>query len=284
MTTRTAGQRGLNAISHRDNLLLHTIRGRQSDLGRIAPAEFDSTKGLLDFGMLGNDQDSNCGPCAFEHTRMLKALLSVASGAPTFEPGFVAPTTANTESWYWAYGIAQGEAGPQPDQGVDNATMLEYLFEVTSGKVPTPAGDDFQLWAYCELDPTDINELKCGVVDFGAVLTGQCLPDSAESDFEADPQIPWTIDAGDPADPHEGHDTAFAKYDATLGWTVTWGGLQPFTMPTYFEGEDAAKAMDAWAFVTEEDVKAGKLTPAQFGALVAQCKANGGTVNPNTPS
>lgn len=280
---RKAGRRGLRAISHRADLLLHKYRGRQSEQGRTAPESHDSTQGLEDFGMLGNDEHSDCGAAMVEHVRMLKALLSVLAGVPTYEPGFVVPTTEHTLDWYYAYGVAQGEAGPQPDQGVDNATMLQFLFNITEGKVPTPAGDDVQAWAFVELDGSDLNELKCAVVDFGAVLMGQCLPDNAEQDFEAQPPVPWTIDAGDPADPNEGHDTAFCKYDATLGWSITWGGVQPFTLPTYLTGEEAAQALDCWAMVTEEDVKNGKLTSEQFDALVAQCRA-GGTVAPDVPN
>jgi hypothetical protein len=281
---RHAGERGLKFISHNEAVRLDAHRGRQSELGRVAPASFSNSRGLRSFGMLVNDKLGICGPAAVEHLRMLKALLSVAEGVPTYYDGFVEPTDAHVTSWYYAYGISQGEPGPEPDQGVDNKSMLEYLFEITEGKIPAPSGDDVQAWAYAELDASDLNELKCGVVDFGGVLVGQCLPDDAESDFEAQPQIPWTIDAGDPADPNEGHDTVWSDYTSGDGDMVTWGGLQPFVLPTYVSGEEAAQALDCWVLVTEEDVKSGKLTADQFAGLVAQCKAAGGTVAPDAPT
>ena len=223
---RVPGKRGRKAASHRPDLLLHKFRGRAA----AAPASADLTQGLSAFGMLGNDQHSDCGPAATEHLRMLKALLTVATGVATFESGFVLPTEAHTLSWYFAYGVAQGEPGPDPDDGVDNASMLQYLYDVTEGKVPTPSGDDVEEWAFVEVDASDRNEICAAMVDFNGVLVGCCLTDDAESDFAATPPIPWTVTAQEEPDPNDGHDIAMCAYDEDSETFITWGAPQPATV------------------------------------------------------
>src|ERR1700722_1695695 len=126
---RVAGKRGRKKVSHAPDLALKNYRGT---LPSVPPPSLDNTKGFKNWLMLGNDTYGNCGPCATEHARIVKALPSVGpDGTASFGTGFVLPTTTNTETLYFDYGISQGEPGPNPDQGVDNKTWLTYLFNLT---------------------------------------------------------------------------------------------------------------------------------------------------------
>ena len=280
--SRVAGKRGRRQAVHAPELMLHNFRGRMRFRGRAAPPTGDVTQGLISFGMLGNNTYSNCGPAAVEHIRMLKAL----TGPGIFTPGFIAPTDANTEQLYFELGVAMGEPPPNPDQGVVNSQMLSWLYTQTQGKLPK--GDDVQEWAFAEVDVNDWNEVCCAMLDFHGVLIGQALPDNAESDFQAEPPIPWTIDANNPPDPNEGHDTVYAKYDTTTspktGDMITWGGLQPFIVPDYEAGEVTAGDFEAWVIITQEDVDSGLMTQDQFNALKAEIATYANSqVSPVTP-
>lgn len=283
---RVAGLRGRKAPSHApDSLKLHNVRGCQSEAGRTAPPSGDVTQGITQYGMLMNDTLSDCGPAAVEHIRMLKAATGSKGGIGIFPASFKLPTNANTQAWYYEYGIAQGEPGPNPDQGVTNNTMLAWLYTQTGGVLPK--GDDIQEWAFGEVDATDINEICLAMIDFKGCLIGQSLPDDAESDFNAQPPVPWDITATDQPDPNEGHDTVFAKYDTAVrtGDEVTWGALQPVVFPQYLTGEEAAGDLEVWVMITQEDVNNGAMTQAQFNALKTECAAFANAqVSPNAPA
>ena len=203
-------------------------------------------------------------------------------GTGIFPTGFVAPTTVNTLNLYVAYGLAQGEPGPDPDEGVDNATWFQYLLAITEGKIPTPSGDDVVEWAVAELDVTNLDEIKQGMIDFDGVILGASLPDDAEQDFEATPPIPWQITSQDQPDPADGHDFLFVDYTPTGGDVDTWGAKQPILLD-FLTGEVADGDLDAWVIVTKDDALRVGMTEAQFAALQAECKAWGGTVDPNAP-
>jgi len=273
---RIPGKRGRSQASHAPELLLHNFRGR---VETTAPSSHDAAPGLKNVGMLGNDQEGDCGPAGVEHGRIVKgSTAATGTGNPVLPTGFTAPTTAHTLSWYHAYNIWMGNA---PDSGVDNLTMLTYLFKITEGVVPTASGDDIQLWAFCEIDVTSPNEWKQAVCDFGGLLLGCSLTDNAENEFSAGQ--PWTITSREQPDPQMGHDIYLTAYDTTGEDVLTWGARQRCTV-AWETGEVGAGDLELWAFVTEEDVKSGKLTQEQFNALLAACQAKAGQVNPNTPT
>jgi hypothetical protein len=233
--------------------------------------------------MLGNDEFGNCGPAATEHYRMAKAAL----GNGQFEVGFVQPDTTETEDLYFAYGIAQGEPGPDPDEGVDNASWLAYLFALTqAAKLASTTPDDIEEFAYAELDVESAgatDRVHAEMLAFHGVLVGCNLTDDAEAEFEEG--LPWIVTTSEQPDPNDGHDVLLVAYDNTGqkafdGYVVgdqfvTWSALQ------WADVEWDASAIDeAWVIVTKEDAdNAG----VDFDALLAACKALGGIVEP-TPA
>jgi hypothetical protein len=270
---RVPGKRGRRKSSHRPGLLLKNFK----TAAPTPPSSGSVAGGVSQWGMLGNDLFENCGPCGVEHLRIAKALVGVnTDGSPTFRGNFTIPTTKNTESWYFEYGVAMGEAPPKPDEGVDNASMLEWLYEVTGGVLPV--GDDIQEWAYAELDVTDLAEIQQSMLDFHGVLMGCCLTDEAEQEFTA--RQPWQITPSEQPDPQMGHDWVLVEY-TPADWTlVTWGALQK-ALIDFEKGEVSAGDLDAWVIITQEDAdRAGVDMPA----LQAAIKAQHGKQNVPTPA
>lgn len=207
--------------------------------------------------MLGNDKYGCCGVAAFEHIRMAKAIsASDGNGAVAYEKGFVLPTTASTEALYFKYGKAQGEPGSKPDEGVANVDFLKWLFEL--GVID---------W-FAELDVTDENEVRQGMIDCRGVLIAVALTDDAEDLFSA--HAPWTVADGERPDPQEGHDIALLAYGPDGDDYCTWGALQP-AAPAWVK----ACAQEAWVFGSRED---GERAGYNVDACIAAIKALGGNV------
>ena len=204
---RIPGRRGRTKPSHDSDLLLHKFRGV---VETTAPTAFDAAPGLKYCDMLGNDQQSDCGPAGLENGRIVKISLGVSGGSAIAPPSFVVPTTDHTLSWYHAYGVWMGESGYNPDEGVDNLTMLTYLFKITGGVVPKPSGDDIQEWAFAEIAANNLNEVKQALCDFKGLLLGCSLTDNAETEFSN--YQPWTISATEQPDPNMGHDIYAVSY------------------------------------------------------------------------
>lgn len=243
--TRPYGKRGLRPSPPTPELRLARFRAAAP-----APPSGDVTNGITDWQMLGNDTYGDCGPAATMHNLMAKAAT-----AGVYEADFVLPTDQSTESLYFAYGIAQGEPGPQPDQGVDNATWLKYLF------------DQGVIEGYAQLDPANSDEVHEAMITFNGVITGVQLTDDAEQLF-AEHQ-PWTTAQGETADPSLGHDILLVAYDANGETYVTWGALQPSTA-----GFDAACVQDRWVIITKQDAERAGV---DFAALQAAIRSWGGT-------
>jgi hypothetical protein len=168
--------------------------------------EWDGTKGIGErWGMLGNDVFGDCGPAATSHNNMAKA------GNPSIGGDLGRPKFNGVEGTYFAYGIAQGEPGPEPDEGVDNATWLGFLYK------------EGIIYGYGEVDDEEFDwfaQLFDGAI-VGQGLDGQI----ASNDFNASPRIPW-----DTMDQPDGHDTlTIITHADGSGALVTWGAVQPYT-------------------------------------------------------
>jgi hypothetical protein len=253
--TRKAGLRGLRPSPPIPELRLSKFL--TAPLPAPPPAA-DVSNGVTDWGMLGNDTYGDCGVAAYGHYLMAQAATN-----GVYEPGFAVPTTANIESLYFAYGIAQGEPGPNPDQGVDNATFLKYLY------------DQALIEGFAQLDHTNSAEVQSAMIAFQGVFTGVQLDDDAESDFEAEPQIPWGSSPGDVPDPNDGHDTLLVYFDPTGGKLITWGDAQPFVLE--FEQQNIT---DQWVIFTKELAE-------RAGVDITACQAAiegwGGVISPPSP-
>lgn len=257
MPQRVSGHRGLRGASHAPHLLLPQFRTAAA----APPPSGDVTKGLTDWGMLCNGPTpantatyptglGDCGAAAFEHGRMAKALVSVRTMSGIkhvlYEGDFIRPTPARTRFLYFSYGVAQGEPGPEPNEGVTNATWLRFLYD--QGIVE---------W-YGELDPSDRTELHQAMLGCCGVLCGVSLTQTAEQDFTDG--RPWRLGEGQPD-----HDVLMVRYTPSDFTVVTWGGLQVAT----------GDISEAWAFGTREDAERAGYT---FGAIKAAIDAAGCTV------
>jgi hypothetical protein len=209
---------------------------------------FDLTHGQTAFGMACNGQLGCCGFSADQHINALKALAAGDANWMQISLLTFCPNFASLEPAYFAYGIAQGEPGPDPDDGVDNATMFAWLYKLglIDGyfEVPLEYADWFAL-------------------TFNGAVVGQVLDGpTAINDFNASPRIPWDTMAKT-----DGHDTVLAIGDGEGGGSeITWGGLQPFT-PAY-------RANNVWVVVDKDD------TNVNFTALSAVLTEMHGVVNP----
>lgn len=244
LSPRIAGRRGGGRTNTRyPQLQLSNFRTGTP----VPPPSGDVTYGITDWGMDHNDQWSCCGPAATDHYQVAKAgdvsLIDHLGGSG------VLPL-------YFEYGIAQGEPGPYPDQGVDNGTWLKFLF------------DKGIIEAFAELDPNNADEVHQGMLDFGGVLTSVSLTADAEQLFGA--HQPWTVASGEMPDPSMGHDILLAKYGPEGDTFVTWGALQLATVAW-----DSACITGAWVIVTSEDAAR---TGVDIAALKAKITALGGSV------
>jgi hypothetical protein len=127
---------------------------------------------------------------------------------------FGAPKYTPLTALYYAYGIAMGEPGPDPDQGVDNKSWCAWLYE--QGLIE----------GYGEVP---LDQMREYATVFGGLLMGVQLSTNAQAQFETSPRTPWG-QPGESPDPSMGHDILFILYnaDGTAG-VITWGGVQPVT-------------------------------------------------------
>jgi hypothetical protein len=174
--------------------------------------------------MLGNDVYGDCGPCATAHNNMAKADKQIGNtlGRPKYD---------GVLGTYFAYGTAMGEPGPRPDNGVDNASWLGFLYKegiiYGYGEVPLDSLDWFASQAHGAI---------CGLV-----LDGP----TAIRDFDQSPKVPWGAMGG-----QDGHDVLLIATDGQGNGTfVTWGNLQPFTQ------DFRAQITDAWIIYDARDPK-----------------------------
>src|ERR1035441_3482981 len=162
MTERKAGKRGLRE-SHEPRLMLSLFK----TAGDPGYQEWDGTHGLTENGMDGNSQFSDCGAAAVDHGNAAKAD-DVSIVGTLGEPVF-----AGTLPTYFAYGIAMGEPGPQPDQGVDNASWLAFLYKngIIDGYGEVP-----------------LTELDVYAQDFNGLLVGVALDDNRSEEHTSELQ------------------------------------------------------------------------------------------------
>lgn len=250
---------GKKPARHVPELAVHNFRtGARAHEGATSG---DVTNGLTDIGMLGNAEEGDCVPAATEHFRMTKGLYS----------GDTAPTEVETLKLYHDYGAAQGQ-GPDSDEGVEIASWLQWLFEVT--QAAKEAGDDIEEIAYVEITDLDPDNLGVEMLEFRGLILGVDLTDDAQQLF---PNSPWTVANGETPDPQEGHGILHAKFDKAtqMAEEGTWAQFQQATYDWL-----RACVTEAWAIMTREDAENSNV---DFDACVAAIKAAGGQVSPNLP-
>lgn len=247
MSDELAGKVGPHRESHEPRL-----DATKFSLGAVSGfLTWNGTQGIGEhWNMLHNDVYGDCGPAATNHGDMAKAndpKLAGELGKPTFD---------GVLGTYWAYGRAQGESGQHPDQGVDNASWLGFLYKhgiiYGYGEVPLDSLDWFA------------QQAKGAIV--GLVIDGN----QAISDFNQSPKVPWAA----MPNASDGHDTLLIITNGDgSGSLVTWGGVQPFTP------EFRAQITDAWIIYDKDDPN------VDHAALLAALADVHGTVeSPTTES
>lgn len=205
---RTAGRRGRRPVRPEGERF--AIKWVHEYLAPTAAVTYpiDVSQGITDWLMLGNGPDDtltvsipgvdptqgvgDCGPCGYEHDRML-------AGAQ--------PTANETVTLYMKYDKGQ-------DEGVIIADFLLWLFQqgLIEGFAPV------------ELSTVDsvMEQFKRGV------LLGVNLTDDADQLFNEGQA--WTVANGETPDTSEGHVILKVKAQASgEGTCVTWGADQEMT-------------------------------------------------------
>ena len=214
MTERIAGRVGPHKESHEPRLDIRNFVALDGDDELL---EWSATNGIADWLMLGNDQYGDCGAAATDHAFIAQdGLVADTLGNPTY-PGTLAT--------YFAYGLAQGEPGPQPDEGVDNATWLGFLYS------------EGIIQGYAEVPVAHVNHY--GSLFKGCLLGLAFDGNQAIADFQN--HVAWG-----PMARSDGHDVL---YVATRE-VVTWGALQALA-----PGFLVANATDAWVIIDPDDPK-----------------------------
>lgn len=158
------------------------------------------------WGMDDNDRYGCCGFAAMDHYNIAKTgnLKLIGTFGTSKFPSLI--------DAYFAYGIAQGEPGPRPDQGVSNATMLAW------------AVNEGFIWGYGEVQPAFLDWYA---KTFRGALLGVLIDGTvASNDFNEYPhRPPWNAMGR-----LDGHDTLYVKSQGKgPGTLITWGGQQTFT-------------------------------------------------------
>ena len=223
--------------SHEPSLLAHQFVTLNPSPTYV---EWDGSRGITDWGMDDNDRLGCCGWAAPDHGNIAKTgdlSLLGTFGAPKWSPGI---------NSYFAYGISQGEPGPQPDQGVANNTWLQFLWQngVIDGYVEVPVEDMDQ---YAPIG--------------SGLLVGVQLDSQAQDQFRN--HQPWD----GPPNPEMGHDVWYIKghLDGS-GAVVTWGAIQAFTLN--FRQNNIT---DCWLITDKDDPQ------VDHAALQSALQALGGT-------
>jgi hypothetical protein len=172
------------------------------------------------------------GCCGFSYWQHNNAAKAAANGEDwkNVDSTTWKPTYKNLIEAYFAYGIAQGEPGPDPDEGVSNAAMFAWAYKLglIDGYLEVPI--EYADWF---------------AMTFHGAAVGQVLDgNQAISDFNAKPRIPWAA-----MGKSDGHDTLLIEGDGEgNGAEITWGGVQPFEL-SYRE----TNWTDVWVIIDKED-------------------------------
>ena len=202
-----------------------------------APVGFDHTSLVTNpWGMMVNDRLGCCAIAGPGHETM---LLNAAAGKQV---------TFTDSDIIAAYSAITGynPADPSTDQGSAVRDVLAY--RASTGL--TDANDDLhKIGAYVALTAGDWNELLEALYVFECVGIGIQFPGSAMDQFNS--SKPWDV----PVSAFEGghYVPVVARPAESMVEVITWGAKQLMTEAFY-----SACCDEAWAFVSEEDLTAGK--------------------------
>lgn len=206
------------------------------------PAEFghETLYGAKAWGMLGNDQWGDCAWAGPAH----ETMILTTEGAK--------PATFTTESVLSDYSAGTGfdpNAGPSgsnpTDQGSEVRDVLKYRAKTG---IVDGAGARHKVGAYVKLNQKDLDQVLQAAYVFEVVGLGIEFPGSAMDQFNEGK--PWDVVKG--AQIEGGHYIPLVAHRENLE-VITWGALQQMT-PAFL----AKYCDEAWAYISLEDLKAGK--------------------------
>ncbi|HVE20668.1 MAG TPA: hypothetical protein VNC39_01715 [Acidocella sp.] len=181
------------------------------------PASADWSKPVHAWLMLGNDVYGDCAWAAMLHAVQ---LWTANAGAE------VMPDTACALADY----SAETDFTAGPPVANDNGTVLldALRYWMLTGIAIDTDGALDRLDGFADIEPGDIDGIKRSIEEFGCVLLGVELPESAETQFDAGE--PWFV-LDMPDAPAGGHAVLAVAYDANGMWVVTWGERQYVEWP-----------------------------------------------------
>lgn len=182
------------------------------------PKVFGHVKNSIAWGMLGNDEHSNCVFAGADHETMIWAL-SAGRPMPRFTPQCCLADYSKQTGF--------NPANPDSDQGADMQDAAEWRRTVG---ITDADGVVHKIIAHAPLRKS-WNDVLTAIWLFGAVGVGFRLPDNADKQFDAGK--PWTPIKGTQIE--GGHYTpAVGLNSKGLLVISTWGRLQAVT-PAFFE-------------------------------------------------
>lgn len=202
----------------------------------------------LNLGAMLNDRLGDCTCAAYYHARQVWSF--VASGKLDTQPD------AQVLALYEA-ACGYNPADPHSDQGGIEQSVLSYLLNTGA---PTTLGPQ-KLAAFVEVDPRNLDDVKCVVEDCGVAYIGFNVPQRLMDSLTA-PGTTWDVSGAD-GPIVGGHAVVIAGYDLAGLRVISWGSL--YTMTWRFWG---AYVDEAYALIDTEWLKATGLTP--LGISLAQ--------------
>ena len=193
-----------------------------------APAELDNTRGVQDWGMMGNDALGDCTEAAKGH---LVTVFTASRGTPVILPTEVIVGAYERECGY-------DPANPATDQGGSIAAVLDDWVRNGLG--------GYAVSAAAEVNITQLR-VQQTVYILGGADFGIRLPLSAQAQVGR----AWDFAGSAPDAPGGwgGHSVPVVRYDADGVWVVTWGALQFATWRwlMYYADEAHAVVSPDWA-------------------------------------
>lgn len=190
------------------------------------PETCDNTRGVTDFGMMGNDKLGDCTIAGIAHAVQIAVLSQVDAGLRA-KP--VMPDTQTVIDHYsrWC-GYVPGD--DSTDHGGVELEVLKHLVkEGFEGR---------KFLAFVQVDPTDVHALNLATFMFGFVYWGIALPDG----WAGAPL--WDASMGAPGS-WGGHCVISAQYSAKRRPVITWGEIQEATVNGISQYADEAYAIIA---------------------------------------
>jgi hypothetical protein len=201
------------------------------------PAAADWIRGVKKWHMLLNDQLGSCTASSAGHTAQQINWNGRDQDAPVTDDQVLAMYRAIS-------GYTPGNKAT--DVGATLQDALNYWHKNGIG------GN--RIVAFAQVRATDLDAVRLAIARFGSVYTGMWLPQSAMDQFSAGK--PWTVAPRRTAN-LGGHCVPVMAYDADSFACVTWGRVQPMTVPFF-----RAQFDECWVPIDLDWMRTNGLSPA----------------------